>query len=968
MSRQAIQASIIVLALMGADAFALGLGGLRTESALNQPFIGEIDLFDVKSDELDTIRASLATADAFAKSGIERYHFLTQLAFQPQMSGRGDAVIRITSREPIREPFMDFLVEVVWPTGQLVKEFTVLLDPPSMSERPAPAVRPPAIADRRPATPPAPPRSAARADPAPPRSDAVDRPPSQPVPRIPSGADGFPAYFGPVRSGTGLLRLTRGAQPAGATTAQTALALYRNNQDAFINGDIERLIAGKTLVIPTRAELFALDEAAAATELQAALQGGTVRRSPITEVARIEDAAAAESARLRIAGAAAGAAPGTVEPAPVQAADDADRDAGSTPSPGSDLEQELLLVIEASESARQETEELRERVRELETQLADIQTLLQLRNAEMARLQGGTSGESVAIEVASESSAEAPGRVVEETEIAATDGAQSISEEIETAPDEEATVVDAGVDPRVAEVETETSPVVPASAKSEETAGPVETDPVSTSAWHDYLLPLAGFAGMTAFGVLAFSLLSARRRRREQEENEEEWSIDSAVLDFPEHEPQPESAAPEPDASKRGRADVAARLQADAGLAPLREPEPPTPEPTAQAPQIDSGLLTPSSQLTTFGHFETEADEADALSEADIYIAYGRYKEAEELLKHELKRSPERLDVRFKLAEVYAGSENPDALRTLMQHLKATGADTAEPARWQRLSAIAAVVEQGGTWDPGAAMAISEATGAPATETGDQRRHSDAAADSWFGEAREDDNDFFRLDLDEIDSKPPLGPTPGSTSRPAAEVPSLPTQDEDLPLLFRDSALDSPADLSELSGLLDLPEPADPDARDRQADLSVEDDLILTLDDLRDSRDLDLDAFFEAGLPPSTSFPAASSPAASAMSEPEASLPRLELPGDEAGLSHAIPDESRSAPRQNVLEPPDDLLSDQWAMDSGIWDENSTKLDLARAYIDMDDFASAREILQEVSADGREEQRREAQDMLRTLA
>ena len=199
-------------------------------------------------------------------------------------------------------------------------------------------------------------------------------------------------------------------------------------------------------------------------------------------------------------------------------------------------------------------------------------------------------------------------------------------------------------------------------------------------------------------------------------------------------------------------------------------------------------------------------------------------------------------------------------------------------------------------------------------------------------------------------------------------MPSLPTQDEDLPLLFRDSALDSPADLSELSGLLDLPEPADPDARDRQADLSVEDDLILTLDDLRDSRDLDLDAFFEAGLPPSTSFPAASSPAASAMSEPEASLPRLELPGDEAGLSHAIPDESRSAPRQNVLEPPDDLLSDQWAMDSGIWDENSTKLDLARAYIDMDDFASAREILQEVSADGREEQRREAQDMLRTLA
>ncbi|WP_373507963.1 FimV family protein, partial [Thiocapsa sp.] len=153
MSRQVIHALLLILALTGADAYSLGLGGLRTESALNQPFVGEIDLFDVKPDELDTVKATLATGDAFAKSGIERYHFLTQLAFQPQMSGRGDAVIRITSREPIREPFMDFLVEVVWPAGQLVKEFTVLLDPPTMSERPAPAVRPPAIADRRPAEP-----------------------------------------------------------------------------------------------------------------------------------------------------------------------------------------------------------------------------------------------------------------------------------------------------------------------------------------------------------------------------------------------------------------------------------------------------------------------------------------------------------------------------------------------------------------------------------------------------------------------------------------------------------------------------------------------------------------------------------------------------------------------------------------------------------------------------------------------
>lgn len=957
MSRQVIQASLIVLALMGSDAFALGLGELRTESALNQPFVGEIDLFDVKSDELDTVDASLAGPDAFAKSGVERYHFLTGLAFKPEASARGGAVIRVTSREPIREPFMDFLVKVVWPAGQLTKEFTVLLDPPSMSERRASVVRPPAITDPRPATSPSPSRSAARSDPAPPRSDAVDRPPSQPDRRIPSGADGFPAYFGPVRSGTGLLRLARGAQAGDATTAQTALALYRNNQDAFINGDIERLIAGKTLVIPTRAELFALDEAAAAAELQTALQGGTVRRSPITEVARIDDAAAAQSARLRIAGA-AGGVPGTVpvtlEVPSAPSSDDTARDSASMPSLGTDLEQELLLVIEASETARQETEELRERVRELETQLADIQALLQLRDGEVARLQGGAPGES--IEIDSEPPAEAPDSVVAETEIVATDGAESISEEIATAPSEEAPDVDAGAEPSLAEVETETeaSPAVPAAVVGEELETAVDTAPAPTSAWHAYLLPLAGFAGVTALGVLAFSLVSARRRRREQEENEDEWSIDSAVVSL--QEPESEPVAPEP-----MPAEVVDRTPADAGRAPPSEPEPVAPEPTEREPQSDSGLLTSSSQLTAFGHFEAETDEADALSEADIYIAYGRYKEAEDLLKRELKRSPGRLDVKFKLAEVYAGSENPEALRKLMQHLKATGADTAEPARWERLSAIAAVVEQGGTWDPGATMPITEATGIPAQGPGPHLSALEGAADALSGESREDDNDFFRLDLDELESKPRPGPSPGptpgtATPPPVAETSFPPTQDDDFPLLFDDSALDSPLDLPELSGLQDLSAPPGTEDRDPRGRLSEESDLVLTLDDLRDSRDLDLDAFLDAGSPPVVSPKAQS----------EGSLPSLTLPKNEVGPSAG--DAPGGEPLPDVREPPDDGLAEQWAMDSGIWDENATKLDLARAYIDMDDLASARDILEEVIADGREEQRSEAQDMLRTLA
>jgi pilus assembly protein FimV len=164
-----------------------------------------------------------------------------------------------------------------------------------------------------------------------------------------------------------------------------------------------------------------------------------------------------------------------------------------------------------------------------------------------------------------------------------------------------------------------------------------------------------------------------------------------------------------------------------------------------------------------------------------------------------------------------------------------------------------------------------------------------------------------------------------------------------------DSSPDLP-DLPELSGLQDLSALPSTEDRNRQRARSEESDLVLTLDDLRDSRDLDLDAFLDTGLPP----------AATPKAQP------VEAPKDE--LDPSAGDSSVREPLPDVLGPSDDTLSEQWVMDSGIWDENATKLDLARAYIDMDDVASAREILQEVIADGREEQRSEAQDMLRTLA
>jgi len=252
-------ASALALALAGVDAHALGLGGIRVQSALNQPFVGEIDLLDVRPDELDTVKVQIARSEEFSRVGAERYNYLTKLRFSPQISPRGNTVIRVSSREPVREPYMDFLVDVQWPKGRLVKEYTFLLDPPVTSARSAPPVKQP-VARARPAPTPtaSEPPTARTPNPVP----AVSARAPAPVP-APASAGGFPLRVGPVRTGSGLWRLALKNSPRGATVAQTAMALYRNNQGAFIQGDINRLLAGRTLVIPSSAELFALSPDAA---------------------------------------------------------------------------------------------------------------------------------------------------------------------------------------------------------------------------------------------------------------------------------------------------------------------------------------------------------------------------------------------------------------------------------------------------------------------------------------------------------------------------------------------------------------------------------------------------------------------------------------------------------------------------------------------------------------------------------
>ena len=134
---------IFILMLAPGQLLSLGLGDIEVNSALNQPLNAQINLIAAREDEFEEMRVELAPANVFDRVGVPRPYFLTQLKFQPIKLPGGGSAIRVTSKDPVREPFLTFLVEVTWPKGRLLREYTVLLDPPEFAQQQAPQIATP---------------------------------------------------------------------------------------------------------------------------------------------------------------------------------------------------------------------------------------------------------------------------------------------------------------------------------------------------------------------------------------------------------------------------------------------------------------------------------------------------------------------------------------------------------------------------------------------------------------------------------------------------------------------------------------------------------------------------------------------------------------------------------------------------------------------------------------------------------
>jgi pilus assembly protein FimV len=295
-----------------AGAWALGLGQIELQSALNQPFRAQIEL-SATTEELEGLRVALAAPDMFDRRGLDRPAFLNDLEFRVVTGRDGRSVVQVSSRESIAEPFVTLLVEATWPRGRNVREYTVLLDPPILLPAPAapPAVAPPETRAPSSSAPsgqinrPAP-QAPAPSQPAPSQPAPAVREPAPnvsstapPAPRAPVSAAG--GVYGPVQRAETLWAIADRLRPEGVTINQMMIAIYQQNPNAF-GGNINVLRAGATLQLPESATFNALATTVANAEVQRqtdewqnrAAAGGQLRLLPPSDAPVVRSPAPAE--------------------------------------------------------------------------------------------------------------------------------------------------------------------------------------------------------------------------------------------------------------------------------------------------------------------------------------------------------------------------------------------------------------------------------------------------------------------------------------------------------------------------------------------------------------------------------------------------------------------------------------------------------------------------------------------------
>lgn len=965
-------AMMSLLAPMGAS--ALGIGDIKLRSALNQSLDAEIPLVLSGGDSLADVKIALASPEAFVKAGLERHFFLTKLRFAAVQKPDGNYAIEVSSNDVIREPFVSFLMEVNWPHGRVIREYTVLLDPPpTFSDRALAETDSPSISGQ----------SKSR------RSEqAFEQTPGKPSVAgefrvrhstesalAESGSLFNGSEYGPVKKDSTLWEVARLVnRDPDVTQEQMVIALYRHNPQAFYGNSPDTLKAGETLKIPDREFILQFTRAQARNELnkQSGRQTGKLA-SRNTKKQNSEIPAQSAQSQLKL-----------LAPSDTKAKDE-EAVAGSTDGAGKSKGE---IALEVAETLKQENEDLRSRLTQLEQQLNEMHRLLTLKSEQIATLQ------AVQTQQPSPASPEkAPPPPDQEPLAAQTAPVQEAQKPAETPahpesaePSQEAAGPETAQTPQAA-VTPEEKPAAVAPPKPVPAPLPPE-GPGFLNQLFEQPSYLSAAGGLLLLLALTPWLI-ARRRAAMIEETE------SILL------------ATEKENLQKSKA---AESSFDSTLS----------EPAAAAKSSFLSEFTPSD----FDALGAEADEVDPISEADVYLAYGRYKQAEDLIRSAIEQHPERDECKLKLLEIHYATENREAFLRFAQELKAQSKDS-NPDFWEN------VVEMGKELCPGNSLfAVPSSGSAPDFDSNPANMLSSLdLTDELIEDLKRFDNEMAEtsssveeklvpLDFN-LDTKQSSEPLTTAADHPAVEFAIDSVRSEDT------LAAEAETEQPELDNLIafDVGESDDHSRGERlpQGSDSRIDDILRELaenaqnrqgtasDDAASSSnqvfDFDLESFSLDDVRPNAAEPESELPdlgnliafdtnKANSLAEPEhqekaaqsiddilrelsrsnvqqdgdsdpgriASAPNIEHPDFEFDLASLAENEALNADLSD-----EDENDEQYAPLTDM-DEFETKLDLAKAYADMGDEHSALEMLKEVLEMGNEQQKAEAKALTDTLS
>jgi pilus assembly protein FimV len=627
---------VLLLALLfPAATLALGLGDIHLKSSLNSPLDAEIDLVGASADDLSGLKATLASRESFTRGGLDYPGFLGALSFVPEKTADGRNVLHVRSADPANEPFATLLVEVDWARGHVVREYTVLIDPPVFSGAEGAAkasvaapsagssARSGAVEHRAAAAPSAAESAPAASAP----SSSAESMSGAPASR-PSGSHAAASRY-TVRPGDTLTAVASQAYPGADRhlRERELVAIYRANPAAF-QGNMNLLLSGSRLDLPGDTEVDAISPGEASSEVRhqyaawAGAHGG------------------AATAR------AAGEAPsGQLHLVPPQEAATAPAGAAAAPSAASGANAGASGAGGGGNNAA-----LTQRVQQLEAQLAESQRLLQLRNADLAAMQAraAQSASNNAAPTAATVAPKAPAPVAAAPPAPTPTPAPVASAPANNPP------------PAAAPSPTVTPP--PAAPTAKPSAAPAPSAESGNS-----VLDLIEQYWYVPAGLIAILIiLVVLRFVRARQEDEFDRSLGRLQPSF-------ETSGTD---AVRASDTVPVRTLPSSGAETSYRVEETGPHEQPNFDQPVAAAAATSQHVaiddTVTGERPVALDQGDPLAEADFHMAYGLYDQAADLVAIAISREPNRRELKLKLLEVFFVWGNKDRFLQTARELAST--------------------------------------------------------------------------------------------------------------------------------------------------------------------------------------------------------------------------------------------------------------------------------------------------------